>query len=308
MTSDQLPITNGQLSPPGPHFSVGPCRKMPLNCARMVIIFTALYSSSCRLAAELWLNALNRREVLRHANAAPPGRRSHHGRANVREGRSLHAGERPPGAVARADFRCGACSRLWCSAVHCRGFLRGCAAPRQAQATLGAERCSFYLRACCWACRGCRSSGGSSFASRKNLVSTRARHDCGIVDKLKGLALAGVIGFPLMWGLFALVRAAGGAWWLWGWALLFCFQLLMVVLYPEVDHAALQQAHAAARGGAAHAADGAGGAHRVSRADDRGHRRLEAFGPFERLFHRLWALPAHRAVRHTHRATDHGGT
>src|SRR5579862_5202564 len=37
----------------------------------MVIIFTAILIGM-RLAAELWLNALNRREVLRHAASAPP--------------------------------------------------------------------------------------------------------------------------------------------------------------------------------------------------------------------------------------------
>ena len=37
----------------------------------MIVIFTAILIVM-RLAAELWLNALNRREVLRHAAAAPP--------------------------------------------------------------------------------------------------------------------------------------------------------------------------------------------------------------------------------------------
>ena len=37
----------------------------------MVIIFTAILIAM-RLAAELWLNAINRREVLRHASSAPP--------------------------------------------------------------------------------------------------------------------------------------------------------------------------------------------------------------------------------------------
>jgi STE24 endopeptidase len=55
-----------------------------------------------------------------------------------------------------------------------------------------------------------------------------------IVDKLKGLALTLAIGFPLMWALLSLVRWVGQAWWLWGFALLFGFQLLMLVLYPKL--------------------------------------------------------------------------
>ena len=55
-----------------------------------------------------------------------------------------------------------------------------------------------------------------------------------VADKFKGLALTAVIGFPLLWALLALVRFAGAAWWLWGFALLFGFQLLMIVLYPKL--------------------------------------------------------------------------
>lgn len=55
-----------------------------------------------------------------------------------------------------------------------------------------------------------------------------------ITDKIKGLALTFVIGFPLLWALLSLVRWAGASWWLWGFALVFGFQLLMLVLYPKL--------------------------------------------------------------------------
>jgi STE24 endopeptidase len=42
------------------------------------------------------------------------------------------------------------------------------------------------------------------------------------------------IGFPILWCLLGLVRWAGGTWWLWGFALLFGFQLAMLVLYPKL--------------------------------------------------------------------------
>ena len=53
-------------------------------------------------------------------------------------------------------------------------------------------------------------------------------------DKLKGLALTFVIGFPLLWALLSLVKWAGDRWWIWGFALVFAFQLLMLVLYPKL--------------------------------------------------------------------------
>lgn len=55
-----------------------------------------------------------------------------------------------------------------------------------------------------------------------------------IADKFKGLALLFVIGFPLLWALLSLVDWVGASWWLWGFGLLFGFQLLMMVLYPKL--------------------------------------------------------------------------
>ncbi|MBS0664593.1 MAG: M48 family metallopeptidase [Verrucomicrobia bacterium] len=55
-----------------------------------------------------------------------------------------------------------------------------------------------------------------------------------IVDKLKGVALALVIGYPLLWALLSLVGWVGATWWIWGFTLVFGFQLLMLVLYPKL--------------------------------------------------------------------------
>ncbi|MBI3884656.1 MAG: M48 family metallopeptidase [Opitutae bacterium] len=55
-----------------------------------------------------------------------------------------------------------------------------------------------------------------------------------VVDQLKGMLLGLALGFPLAWGLLALVRRAGPLWWVGGFGLLFGFQLLMMVLYPKL--------------------------------------------------------------------------
>jgi len=55
-----------------------------------------------------------------------------------------------------------------------------------------------------------------------------------VSDKLKGLALTFAIGYPLLWALLSLVRWVGDGWWIWGFALVFGFQLLMLVLYPKL--------------------------------------------------------------------------
>lgn len=55
-----------------------------------------------------------------------------------------------------------------------------------------------------------------------------------ISDKVKGLLLSALIGFPILWGLLSLVGWIGPSWWIWGFALLFGIQLLMLVLYPKL--------------------------------------------------------------------------
>jgi STE24 endopeptidase len=55
-----------------------------------------------------------------------------------------------------------------------------------------------------------------------------------VTDKLKGALLTFAIGFPLLWVLLALVKWAGPLWWAWGFAVVFGFQLLMLILYPKL--------------------------------------------------------------------------
>jgi STE24 endopeptidase len=53
-------------------------------------------------------------------------------------------------------------------------------------------------------------------------------------DRLKGLALAVVIGLPLLYAVWAFMALTGAAWWLWLFAFLAAWQLLLVWLYPAV--------------------------------------------------------------------------
>ena len=52
------------------------------------------------------------------------------------------------------------------------------------------------------------------------------------MDRLKGLLLAIVLGYPLLVLVLKLVEWTGAGWWLWAWGALLGFQLLMVVLAP----------------------------------------------------------------------------
>jgi STE24 endopeptidase len=55
-----------------------------------------------------------------------------------------------------------------------------------------------------------------------------------VADMLKGVALAAVIGLPLVWVVLWLMDRSGGLWWLYAWFVWSGFQLLMMVLFPTV--------------------------------------------------------------------------
>jgi STE24 endopeptidase len=51
-------------------------------------------------------------------------------------------------------------------------------------------------------------------------------------DLVKGLVLSAVLGVPLLYAVFALMGVFGKAWWLWAFGLMLAFQIIMMVLYP----------------------------------------------------------------------------
>jgi len=51
-------------------------------------------------------------------------------------------------------------------------------------------------------------------------------------DRLKGLLLALVLGYPLLVLILQIVQWTGAGWWLWAWGAVLAFQLLMSVLAP----------------------------------------------------------------------------
>jgi len=52
------------------------------------------------------------------------------------------------------------------------------------------------------------------------------------LDRLKGLLLSCVLGYPLLVLVLKLVEWTGHSWWLWAWGTVLAFQLLMAVLAP----------------------------------------------------------------------------
>lgn len=55
-----------------------------------------------------------------------------------------------------------------------------------------------------------------------------------MADEIKGLALSAALGVPILLLLFWFVRAAGSLWWLYAFAAVSAFQLIMSIFYPMV--------------------------------------------------------------------------
>jgi len=54
------------------------------------------------------------------------------------------------------------------------------------------------------------------------------------IDRLKGLLLSALLGYPLLVLILKLVEWSGPSWWIYAWAVVLGFQLLMLVLAPSV--------------------------------------------------------------------------
>lgn len=184
-----------------------------------------------RLVAELTLIALNRREVLRHQHQPPPSVA-----AIMDEGTYKKAV-----AYTLAKQRFGAIEMIFSTGV-------------LALVVFGMVLPLLFSRIAAWAPGAAKWDDALFILLAGTLISlpslpfewwaqfrleaqfgfNKSTPGLWVADKLKGLALMFVIGFPLLWGLLSLVRWVGQAWWLWGFALFFGFQLLMLVLYPKL--------------------------------------------------------------------------
>lgn len=55
-----------------------------------------------------------------------------------------------------------------------------------------------------------------------------------VIDLFKGMAVAAILGVPLLAAVLWLMNQAGTAWWVWAWLLWVGFNLFVLVLYPTV--------------------------------------------------------------------------
>ena len=195
----------------------------------MVLTIVAVLIAG-RLAAELTLNALNARAVRRHL-AEPPA-----AVAAIMDG-PTHA---RTVAYTLAKLQLGSIEEVWgavvLAAVLFSGVLSGLYAPFHNWAPGAAWSGAAYLLAvgAVLSLLDLPFDWWGQFRLEARFGFNQSTISLWAMDKVKGLLLMLGIGFPVLWALLGLVHWTGRAWWLWGFALMFGFQLVMLVLLPKL--------------------------------------------------------------------------
>jgi len=196
-----------------------------------VVLWMVAILMGLRLAGELWLAALNRAEVRRHADSPPA---------------AVAAVMDPPTyaksvayTLAKSEF--GVVSGIFDALV-------------LALVIFGGVLPFLFARIVAWGAPGAVWSqvvfilvvGGllsvpglpfdwwAQFRLEEKFGFNKSTPKLWVTDKIKGTLLAVIIGYPLLWVLLSLVKWVGSTWWIWGFAFVFGFQLLMMVLYPKL--------------------------------------------------------------------------
>jgi STE24 endopeptidase len=196
-----------------------------------VVLWTVAVLMFLRLAADLLLSALNRAEVRRHAGAPPPAARAIMDESTYARSVSYTL-EKSRFAVLTGVF-----DALVLAMVIFGGVL-----PKLYDAIViwGAAdavwtRVIFILAAAMLlSIPSLPFEWWEQFRVEERFGFNKSTAALWLADKLKGVLLLLGIGFPLLWALLALVNWVGAAWWIWGFALIFGFQLLMLILYPKL--------------------------------------------------------------------------
>lgn len=185
---------------------------------------------AARLTAQLALAALNRREVMRHAENPPPAVAAMVDAETYRRSVAYTLAKNRFGVVS-LGFDAGVLALLLASGVLPWLFAHiGAWAPAAKW-----DDALFILAAMILAgAPGLPFEWWETFRLEARFGFNKMTPRLWVADRVKGMALLVAIGFPILWGLLALVGWAGRAWWWWGFGLLFGVQLLMLVLYPRL--------------------------------------------------------------------------
>lgn len=195
-----------------------------------IFVWLTLALVLTRLAAELWLSALNRRHVLAHAGEIPP----------AFSGAIDEPSYQKSIEYTLAKGRFGNVEDTY-SAVILLVFLFSGILPWVFHLfSRGLGQSAWAMAAFLFAVGFVISLTGlpfdwhAQFRLEQKYGFNTTTPKTWWSDRFKGLLLAIVLGYPLLVLILKIVQWTGTWWWLWAWAAILAFQLLMSVLAPVV--------------------------------------------------------------------------
>jgi STE24 endopeptidase len=198
-----------------------------MNYSTMVMpVATALILA--RWAAERWLDHLNRRNILAHANAVPDAFK-----ATVDEATYAKSVK-----YTLAKTRFGTIEATFDTAVLAAVLFSGILPWAFNSFTERFGESAWALAALLFGVGVLLSLPGLPFAwhaqfrLEQRFGFNTSTQKTWWLDRFKGLVLAAVLGFPLLALILKLVEWIGPMWWLWAWACVLGFELVMLVLAP----------------------------------------------------------------------------
>jgi STE24 endopeptidase len=193
-----------------------------------IVVWLTLGLILARLAAELWLAALNRRHVLAHAGEMPPAFR---GIIDEPAYKKSVAYTLAKGRFGNIEDTCSTAVLLIVlfSGVLPWAFHLFSHGPGQSAWTMAAF---LFTTGLAVSLPGWPFDWYTQFRLEQKFGFNTTTPKIWWSDRLKGLLLAMALGYPLLALILKIVQWTGAGWWLWAWATLLAFQLLMAVLAP----------------------------------------------------------------------------
>ncbi len=183
-----------------------------------------------RLAAQLGLSALNRREVLRHADKPPAAVAAMVDAETFKKSTAYTLAKNRFGVVTLV-FEAVVLALLLASGVLPWLFAKISAWAPAAKW----DDAVFIIAAMLLAgLPGLPFDWWETFRLEERFGFNKMTPTLWIMDKIKGLGLLLALGIPPLWGLLVIVDRMGPTWWIWGFALVAGYQVLLLVLRPYV--------------------------------------------------------------------------
>lgn len=183
-----------------------------------------------KAAAELWLGFLNRKEVMANSGSVPEAFRGFIDQATYDKSVSYTLAKNAFGAF-EVTY-----DTVVLGAIVLSGFL-----PKLFYAFQGVFGASLWGQAATLigmmmvvALFALPLDWYSQFKLEERFGFNKSSFGLWISDKIKGLLLVIVIGVPVLWVILKFFQVMPNTWWLWAFGFLFGFQLLMMILYPQV--------------------------------------------------------------------------